>query len=161
MGRINREVLVAVFLLVFCGVFFWASLQVDDMGYETIGSEVWPQLVILVLFVLSLAYLRQSLRGTGGAESAGGGFTVWIGRYRNALWCYALFLVFLVTLPWLGMLIGGTLFVFATLTALGGRTLRDHLTHAAIAVGSISLMWAIFTFGLRVMLPPGELLSVW
>ena len=59
------------------------------------------------------------------------------------------------------MLIGGTLFVFAVLTTLGERTVRRHLIHAGIAVGSISFMWAVFTFGLRVMLPPGEILRIW
>ena len=46
-------------------------------------------------------------------------------------------------------------------TTLGERTARHHLIHAGIAVGSISFMWAVFTFGLRVMLPPGEILRIW
>ena len=161
MGRINRDVMVAVFLLVFCGVFYWASLQVEDMGYETIGSEVWPQFVLSVLFVLSLGYLFQSLRDTDHDAGPGGGLRDWLGRYRNAFSCYGLFLIFLLTLPWLGMLIGGTLFVFSVLTMLGERTARRHLIHAGIAVGSISFMWAVFTFGLRVILPPGEILRIW
>ena len=49
-------------------------------------------------------------------QARGAAFKGWLGRYRNALACYGLFLVFLLTLPWLGMLIGGTLFVFAVLT---------------------------------------------
>ena len=161
MGRINRDVVVAVFLLVFCAVFYWASLQIEDMGYETIGSEIWPQLILLILFVLGGSYLFQSLRDTDHGAGPGGGFRGWLGRYRNALSCYGLFLVFLLTLPWLGMLIGGTVFVFAVLTLLGERTLRHHLIHGVVAVGSISFMWAVFTFGLRVILPQGEILRIW
>jgi putative tricarboxylic transport membrane protein len=161
MGRINRETVVAVSLLVFCGVFYWASLHVEDMGYETIGSEIWPQLILAVLFVLSLGYLFQALRDGDHEAGPGGGFKGWLGRYRSALSCYGLFLIFLLTLPWLGMLLGGTFFVFAVLTVLGERTVRHHLIHAGIAVGSISFMWAVFTFGLRVILPQGEILRIW
>ena len=160
MGRLNRDTYVALFLLFACGVFFWSTLQVEDMGYDTIGSGVWPQLILAVLFALTLGYLFQSLRQGEEQPLFEGGVRGFLGRYRNALWCYALFFLFLVTLPWLGMLLGGILFVFLALTALGDRTPRAVGIHAVIAVGAITAMWAIFTFGLRVILPQGEILSL-
>lgn len=154
--------IVAIFLLALCGVFFWASEQIMSMGYdETIGAEVWPQFILVGLLVLTVIYLIQSLRLPAREGGEGGGLKGWVYRYRNPLWCYALFFIFLITLPWLGMLIGASLFVFATLTVLGERTLRSHAIHAVIAVVSISVMWAIFTFGLRVFLPEGEILRIW
>ncbi|MDJ0896653.1 MAG: tripartite tricarboxylate transporter TctB family protein, partial [Alphaproteobacteria bacterium] len=87
------------------------------------------------------------------------GLLGWLDRYRNALICYALFLAFLLSLPVLGMLIGGALFVFATLSALGAPSLRLVPMHLAVAVGSVGVMWAIFTFGLRVFLPEGMILQ--
>lgn len=158
MGKANRDTYVAIFLLLFCGVFFAATFDIEDMGYETIGSEVWPRLILFVLFALTLAYLFQSLRKGPDEVRAEGGFKGWVARYQNALWCYALFFLFLVTLPWLGMLLGGIGFVFATLTVLGNRSPRDHMIHAIIAIGMISGMWAIFTFGLKVFLPQGVIL---
>jgi hypothetical protein len=59
------------------------------------------------------------------------------------------------------MLIGGVLFVFLTLTALGERSPRAHAIHAAISFISIAFMWSVFTFGLRVILPQGEIFSAW
>ncbi|MCG8511502.1 MAG: tripartite tricarboxylate transporter TctB family protein [Rhodospirillales bacterium] len=159
MGKANRDTYVAIFLLLFCGIFFAATFDIEDMGYETIGSEVWPRLILFVLFALTLAYLFQSLRkGPDEVKADSGGFKGWLDRYRNALWCYALFFLFLVTLPWLGMLLGGIAFVFTTLTVLGNRRPRDHVIHAIIAIGMISGMWAIFTFGLKVFLPQGVIL---
>ena len=61
----------------------------------------------------------------------------------------------------LGMLIGGIGFVFLILTVLGERNLKHHARHAAIAVVTIGVMWALFTFGLNVILPEGEILRVW
>lgn len=160
MTKVNRDAYVAVFLLLFCTVFLTATFYVEDMGYDSMGSEVWPQLILGVLFVLTLAYLFQSLRK--GPDEAPAQedrtFKGWLYHYRNALWCYVLFLVFLVTLPWLGMLLGGVLFVFSALTVLGNRTPRDHAIHAAIALGTMTGMWAIFTFGLKVFLPAGVIL---
>ena len=43
-----------------------------------------------------------------------------LGYWRNVIWCFVLFGAYLLAIPYLGMLIGGVLFVFALLTALGG-----------------------------------------
>ena len=104
---------------------------------------------------------RARLEEGADAPGEGGGLRGWFRRYQNALWCYVLFAGFLLSLKYLGMLIGGSLFVFLTLTVLGERSLRAHLRHAAIAVASIAFMWSVFTFGLNVILPQGELFSAW
>ena len=159
MSRINRDTATAIVLLVFCGVFFWQTFAIRDMGYATIGAEIWPRVILGAITVLSLLYLAKSIRQGPdiGAPGSGG----WLARYRSALWCYGLFAVFLVTLPYVGMLIGGMAFVFLVLTVLGERDLAHHARHAAIAVVTIGIMWLIFTYGLNVILPEGEILRVW
>lgn len=160
MNRINRDTVVAVFLLLFCGVFFAASLRIEETSYATIGAQVWPQLIIGLLFVLSTVYLFQSIR-VERSEPAAKAVSGFFARYRNAIWCYGLFLVFLLTLDFFGMLIGGILFVFAALTVMGERTPRTMVIHAVVAVVSVGVMWSIFTFALGVILPEGELMTVW
>ena len=161
MARLNRDTVCAIVILMAGGVFFWATFHIPDMQYESLGSEVWPRVILVLLFLLTFGYLFQSLKQGPDEASEGGGLLGWISRYQNALWCYALFAGFLFTLNYLGMMIGGTLFVFLTLTALGERSLRAHAVHAAIAIISISLMWSIFTFGLKVILPQGEIFTAW
>lgn len=161
MSRLNTDTVCAIVLLATGGVYFWATFQIPKMDYASLGAEVWPRVVVVLLFALTFAYLFQSLKQGPDEKSEGGGVIAWAGRYRNALWCYALFAGFLLTLDYLGMLIGGTLFVFLTLTALGERTLRAHAVHAAIALISIGFMWSVFTYGLRVILPQGEIFSAW
>jgi hypothetical protein len=157
-SAINRDTAVAVFLLLFCGVFYAASFQIEQTSYGTIGADVWPRLVLGVLFVLSTIYLFQSVRMGPDEAVKQKGFLV---RYRNAILCYGLFLVFLLTLDFLGMLLGGILFVFMALSVLGERTPRQLAIHAVVAVVSVGAMWSIFTFALRVILPEGEVLSIW
>ncbi len=161
MSRFNKDTLVAIFLLFFCGVFFAATFNIRETAYGTLGSEVWPRVILTFLSLLSFAYLVQSLRqGSTESEARRPGFRVWLITYSSALWCFLWFALFLITLPYLGMLIGGVLFVYATLASLGARTLRAQGLHLAIAVISVGLMWAIFTYALNVFLPEGELLSI-
>ncbi len=69
--------------------------------------------------------------------------------------------LFLFTLPYLGMLIGSTLFAFLVFNFLGGWGVQRMAIHGAIAVVAMGAMWAVFTFGLRVILPEGEILRIW
>lgn len=173
MTRVNRDVVVALLLLLFCGVFFWESTHIRLTDYASMNSRVWPQLVLGALTIAAMIYLWQALRGriaevseedreagTADAGEVGRGIFGWFRRYRNALICYALFLGFLLTLDFFGLLIGGVLFVFLALSLLGRPTLTLVPLHAAVAVGSVGAMWAVFTFGLRVFLPEGELLQI-
>ena len=166
MKGINRESVIALGLLVFTAIMWAATYEIPNPGYQTMGSEVWPRIVLVGLAVLSLVYLVGSFTGRfaepeAEGEAHGRGIAAWYGHYRNPLWCFFLFVLFLATMPLLGMLLGGILFVLATLSVIGNNTPRDIATHAAIAVVMVGGMWAIFTFALGVILPEGEILGPW
>ena len=162
MRGVNRDTVIAIVLLLFCGVGYYETLQIRKTSYGSMGSEVWPQAILAILTVLTLIYLAQSVRSTTGVRLGGGdGLRGFVIKYQNALWCYALFTVFVYSLPTLGMLLAGIAFVFLTLTAVGNRDPRSLALHVAVAVGAVGFMWGIFTFALRVILPEGEILGVW
>ena len=168
MARLNRDTWIALILLLFCAGAFAETFNIRATAFASIGAEVWPRLVLALLTALTLVYLAQSLargarRGREGDGAPGPPRGLWakVLYYRNPIWCFALFGAFLVTLPWLGMLLGGVLFVYAMLTVLGPRDPRAHAVHALIAVVAVGGMWAVFTFGLRVILPEGDLLRIW
>jgi len=131
------------------------------MPLAIIKSNVWPRIVLILFFIFSLVYLVQSLKEKTDTEPKKkiGGIKGWISANRNIIWCFSLFALFLLSLPYLGMLIGGGLFVFASLTCMGKNKIRSHLINLAIAVVSMGIMWALFTFGLNVMLPQGSIFS--
>ncbi len=163
MSRISRDVVAAVFLVALSCVFFAATFTIRETSYGTVGSEVWPRAILVGLGALSLLYLVNSLRGLydTSERAPGGGLAGWFRRYRNALWCFVMYALFLSTLPYLGILIGGILFVFIVLNLMGGWRPAQLALHGAIAIGTIGAMWTVFTFGLRVMLPEGELIRFW
>ena len=87
------------------------------------------------------------------------GIRGWVLYWRNPLWCFFLFFLYLLSLPVLGMLIGGVSFVYVLMGVLGGWDCNKPITHAAFALGTIGAMWCLFTFGLGVLLPPGMILG--
>ena len=157
MAGLNRDALTAIVLLIVEAVFLQQTFQIREMSFATMGADVWPRAILIPLILCTLGYLAQSLRR--GPDAAVSGH--WLYRYRNVFFCYGLFLAFLLTLDFFGMLIGGVLFVFLALTVMGGASPRALALHALIALLSVGTMWSIFTFALRVILPEGVILSTW
>ncbi|MCD8565645.1 MAG: tripartite tricarboxylate transporter TctB family protein [Burkholderiaceae bacterium] len=156
MTRLNRDAVIAVLLLILCGVLFWQTFFIREVPFSQIGSEVWPRAVLILLAVLALIYLFTSLSEPR-PENAPFCLKSWLKAYKNPLICFAMFFVFLLALPYLGMLLAGILFVFITQTLVGGASPRRVVTHAVVSILSVGGMWAIFTYALRVILPAGEL----
>jgi len=159
MQRLNRDCYLAIALLLGCGVFAWASFDIRQPDYGVLMPSTWPRVVIALLTVLSFIYLLQSLGASREAPeteySQRRGLLGWLAYWRNPIICFAMFFAFLASLPVLGMLIGGISFVFVLMCLLGGWAPRQLLLHAVLAVLTVGSMWALFTFGLGVMLPEG------
>ncbi|MHA1529371.1 MAG: tripartite tricarboxylate transporter TctB family protein [Alphaproteobacteria bacterium] len=165
MTRVNRDTVVAILLLVGCGVLLNASFDIREPDYGQLSPAAWPRTIVGVLTFLSLIYLVQSIRrgvpsapveAEGTTKTVPRGVGEWIAHWRNVFWVFALFLAYLLTMPWLGMLVGGMAFVFLLLNALGGWSAERLALHAVIAAISVGGMWSVFTFGLGVLLPRGE-----
>jgi len=160
LSRLNRDVYIAIALLLLCGAFFAASFDIREIDYGILTPAAWPRIILVALTILSLIYLVQSVRrGARPDDPEAFSIKILLDRYRNPLWCYGLFLLFLLTLDYLGMLIGGVLFVFCLLTAIGGASKRNLIIHALIAVIMVGAMWALFSFALGVIFPQGEIFT--
>ena len=161
MGRLNRDTIVSILLLLFCGFLIWAGTQIRDPQFGELSPAAWPKAVTYVLTAFCLIYFAQSLIGENAedqpAEINPGGVMGWFTHYKYPIGCFALYFLFLYTLPYFGTLLGGVLLVFALLSFLGGVAPKQIALHLVLAVVSVGVMWSIFTFGLRVLLPRGEL----
>ncbi|MEM8793183.1 MAG: tripartite tricarboxylate transporter TctB family protein [Pseudomonadota bacterium] len=153
---INRDSLVAIALLVITAGLMVVSFDIREPNYGQLSPAAWPRAILVVIAILSGIYLIQALRQGPDAPSpdAPKGLGAILSYWRNVFWVFALFLTYLVTIPYVGMLVGGVVFVFALLTALGG--LRNIVLHVAVAVITMGGVWAIFTYALDVLLPKGE-----
>jgi putative tricarboxylic transport membrane protein len=161
MGSLNKDTAAALLILAATGAFFWESFNIPELGYASMGSEVWPRVILAPLFVLGVIYLIQSLRRAPSTAGTSPGFVAGVVKYRNPIMCFVLFFVFLLTVEYLGMLIAGVALTFGLLTALGNRAPKDLVMHVVISVAAVGIVWSLFTFVLRVYLPEGELLRVY
>lgn len=161
MGSLNKDTVIAVVLIAITSVFFWETFNIPELGYASMGSEVWPRVIMTPLLILCVVYLVQSFRKKAAADGKSVSLGTVISDYRNSIMCFVIFFVFLLTVEYLGMLIAGVLLTFILLTAIGNRTPKALAMHVAISVVSVGLVWSLFTFVLRVYLPEGELFSVY
>jgi len=163
MNRLNRDTVIAIILMVFCGIFFWASFSIREPDYGVLPPSAWPRVVLVALSVLTVLYFIQSIRRTrtfdDSSSTAGKGLKHWFSIWQNPIWCFVLFFGYVASLPVLGMLIGGVTFVFLLQCVLGGWSPRNLVVHALVALATVGGMWCIFTFGLGVLLPPGEIFN--
>jgi len=159
MTRLNRDSIVAICLLVACGVFIWATFDIRSPDYGVLMPSTWPRVILAALTLLSLIYLVQSIKAgpddVSQAPDREPGLAGFVAYWRNPVICFVMFFLYLLTMPVLGMLIGGILFVFMLMTLLGGWQPKQLLLHAVIAVVAVGAMWSMFTFALEVMLPEG------
>jgi hypothetical protein len=160
MKRLNRDAVIAIVLLVMCGVFLYSSRGIRTPEFEKLAPgqmdpSFWPRIILAGLVIMCGIYLVQSLLAPAGPRERRGGLAGWYRHYRNPIRCYAAFLAFLLLLPLLGMLVSGALFVFGLMTLLGkhDRTALKH--HALVTLGTVGGMWFIFACGLEVQLPRG------
>jgi len=165
MNTLDRDTIVSILLLLFCGFLIWAGFQIRDPQFGELPPAAWPQGVSYVLTGFCLIYFFQSLSRREAALAATAedtqrprGLVARLRHFANPIACFALYFLFLITLPFFGTLIGGTLLVFLLLTLLGGAGPKQLLLHALIACISVGAMWSLFTFGLRVLLPRGEIM---
>ncbi|MEH6476026.1 MAG: tripartite tricarboxylate transporter TctB family protein [Sneathiella sp.] len=158
--RLNRDVYVGIALLLICAVFLNATFDIQSPLFGQMSSALWPRIILTPLTFLSLIYVIRSMRLTEPVWEQRGSLANWFAYYKNPICCFILFFVFLLTLPYLGMLIGGIIFVFAMLTFLGGWQPKQLITHALVSAVFVGAMWAIFTFVLGVILPQGEILQL-
>jgi hypothetical protein len=158
MIRVNADVVIALLLLVLSSVLFAETFTYEHVYLSIVGAKLWPRIVVILIFFLAAIYLIQSLRAP--AERAPVRPGSWLKANRNVLAVFAFYGLLVIALPYLGLLLAGTGFVFATLRAIGRPGLRALLVDGAVAVISVGAMWAVFTFALGVVLPAGEILPL-
>ena len=161
--KVNKDTIVAVFLLLFCGVMIHSSFNIEDPGYQGMKASYWPRIILWLLSIMSVVMLVKSvlIKSENLTSVSSSLSQMNFMKFKNALICFGMFIFFLTFLEYLGMLIGGILFVFGLLTFLGGFSIKKIFNHLFISLITIGVMWSIFTFGLKVILPEGERITIW
>lgn len=147
--------LLAAIIAALSVVLFLQTFKVRNFPGTRFGAEIWPRAILVCLGALAVAMLVQNLRRADGGTK-GPGLAELVTREGIAIAVFACFAAFLWLVPRIGAYPAGGLFVFAVLTTLGAKTLRQLLLHLAISVGMTLVLWAIFSHLLKVIAPAGR-----
>lgn len=59
--NINKDTIVAIFLLLFCGIMINNSFEIEDPGYQGMKASFWPTVILCLLSVMCLVMLIKSV----------------------------------------------------------------------------------------------------
>ena len=154
---LNRDTIASLCLIMACGGLMFVSLDIREPDYGVLSPATWPRLIIVIMAILSTIYFVQSIRLPRSKTPVAPrlSFTEFVLYWRNVLIVFFVFAIYLMVLPYLGMLVGNILFSLVLLTALGG--FKPFIMHIMVAFGTSGGMWLLFIYGLDVILPRGSL----
>lgn len=158
--KLNRDCFTAMVFLALSVALFIATYYLPPPMFNQLAASTWPRLILIPLAILSVILLIQSQLSDEEPSNPMAGVLEWVSDNRRPFMCFALFFGFLVSMPVLGMLLGGMLYVFLTLSVLGGWTRGRLIQNAAIASISVIGMWFVFNVMLGVLLPEGTILRL-
>ena len=99
-----------------------ASFEIREPDYGVLSPAAWPRIIIIIIGGLSVIYLIQSFSTPQKDISPVPKKTLkeFVLYWRNVIAVFSIFALYLLALPYLGMLVGNILFSFILLTVLGG-----------------------------------------
>ena len=159
--RLNRDTGIAIVSLIICGTLFITTFLMPPAMFNQMPATLWPRMILVPLALLSILLLVKAQLADIDESHKSRSLGEWFIYYKNPIVCFGLFFLFLVSMPILGMLLGGLLYVFITLSFLGGWSPKLLLKHGLITLFFVVVMWAIFTQLLGVFLPEGIFLRVY
>jgi len=148
---VKRDVIPGAVTGALCIVFYLETLKVNNLAFAKVGADVWPQIAIACIFVLSVVQVIVGFKAPEeAAADAGGGL---LEKLFTPLVVFGTMIVFSLLVPVLGMTVAGVAMVFTLLSILGPQTPRALLLHAAVALVSVLSMTFIFTRIMGIVLP--------
>lgn len=158
--RLRADTIIGAVLLVLFGVMFYTTYGLPKAPYGTMGPALFPRILLIGLFPLSLAlFLRGLIEDLREQRPPGRPFRQWFDEYRNVLASYALFFFLALALPYAGYLITGFVFLFAMQLLLGPKEWGKVAQYLAVTVGVLAGLFLLFRWFLLVILPEGEIME--
>jgi len=159
--RLSPDAKIGALLVLFCIFMFAATFLIEHPPYASMGAEIFPRIVLLLLTPLSLALLIKGLRSSRDLDPEGGitlrAIRDVIVRYRTVLGSFVLFLLLVVLLPWLGLTVAGGLYVASMMWFLGPRTWSRLPYILLVSFAFSGGLYVVFRFVLYVLVPEGTL----
>lgn len=144
-------------LLVFCGVMYTLSWNLPKAPYGTMGPAYMPNLILGVLAVLSATLMAKGfLASAVRSKEPSLGLKDWILKYRNIVYSFLLFFLFVLLLPVLGYVPTSFAFLLILQVLLGPKRWRLAPVYVGVSLGITLFLFLMFRCMLLVILPESD-----
>lgn len=150
---------------VFIGIavlIYIASFSIKKLFISRIGAAFVPQLAAIILLTLSVLLIIQTLlkKEDPAEESTVRREPMTKERKQvrfSVLSTIGLLIVYAAVLQYLGFILSTILYLFTQMIVLAGDKKRNYVTLVIISVVASTGIYALFVYGLELMLPAGIL----
>ena len=132
-------------LILLCCLLFTQVAQIKQTGREAVG----PRVCLAGIIVFSVVVLVQSLRSR---EGEGTEFTTRAKAFRSFI-TLAMYVLYIIGLNTLGFIVSTLLFLFLLSAFYYAKLDKGLIRIAVMSVCVTGLVWALFTFVFKIVLP--------
>lgn len=147
----KRDVILGAVTGALCIVFYLETLKVNNLAFAKVGADLWPQIAIGCIFVLSIVQVIVGFKAPAEAPAdAGDGL---LEKLFAPVVVFGTMIAFPLLVPVLGMTVSGALMVLTLLSILGPKTPLAMVLHVTITLVSVLSITFIFTRIMGIVLP--------
>ena len=159
MGTKRADVIIGVILIMFAAWIYWYTARTlpTEAQMYTLGPDVFPKLLALLLAFLSLTLIVTALiKGRAqGIPDTGGRIRAMSLLSSSIFRAVVAMVIYIAIMPSVGYIPSTVLFLAFLIWAFGGKKAAQMLIPAAIVTASLYLLFGVV---LNVLLPPGVFL---
>lgn len=151
-----KEILTGIGFLIFSVFYIVVGLDIPIIGNQAIDAQAYPKLLGIMLALLSLCLIVKGIRNLKNAEPDVNG-DVDKGKVIRVILTIVCLAVYCALLRKVGFLIMSVLYVFCQILILTPKDMRNYKVTAVISIVFPIIVYVIFLYGFKLMLPQGIL----
>lgn len=154
--RLPGEVVFALLMALMSAFLLWTAIGISGFKSST-SAGAFPMAASATMLVCSLIVIAQTVRAPLAAGEPGESlWRQWVRRIAPPVivWTSLAIVVYMLTLEWLGFIVGSYLFLIVSMALLGSRRWGLNLLASA---GTLAAIVVVFQTAFSVQLPPGTL----
>lgn len=154
--RLPGELVFALLMALMSAFLLWTAIGISGFKSSTSAGS-FPMAASATMLVCSLIVIAQTVRAPLAAGEPGESLLgQWVRRIAPPVivWTSLAIVVYMLTLEWLGFIVGSYLFLVASMALLGSRRWGLNLL---VSAGTLAAIVVVFQTAFSVQLPPGTL----
>lgn len=154
--RLPGELVFALLMALMSAFLLWTAIGISGFKSSTSAGS-FPMAASATMLVCSLIVIAQTVRAPLASGEPGESlFGQWVRRIAPPVivWTSLAIVVYMLTLEWLGFIVGSYVFLVASMALLGSRRWGLNLLASA---GTLAAIVVVFQTAFSVQLPPGTL----